>query len=65
MKGPGFFSRFAGRLSREAPHSFWMRLLVLLGILLFVFGLYQGWETRRPQLGGASGTGQTGHHHAR
>ncbi|MCF8040483.1 MAG: AAA family ATPase [Desulfarculaceae bacterium] len=44
LKGPGFFSRIIGRLSREAPHSFWMRLAVLVGILLLVFLLYQGWQ---------------------
>lgn len=43
-KGPGFFSRFVGRLSREAPHSFWMRLAVLVGILLLVLLLYQAWQ---------------------
>lgn len=44
LKGPGFFSRMIGRLSREAPHSFWMRLAVLGGILLLVFLLYQAWQ---------------------
>ena len=44
LKGPGFFSRMIGRLSREAPHSFWMRLAVLVGILLLIFLLYQGWQ---------------------
>lgn len=44
LKGPGFVSRMIGRLSREAPHSFWMRLAVLGGILLLVFLLYQAWQ---------------------
>ncbi|MCB2190694.1 MAG: AAA family ATPase [Deltaproteobacteria bacterium] len=44
LQGPGLFSRMIGRLSREAPHSFWMRLAVLVGILLVVFLLYQAWQ---------------------
>ena len=44
LKGPGFLSRMTARLSREAPHSFWMRLAVLLGILVLILLLYQGWK---------------------
>lgn len=44
LKGPSLFSRMIGRLSKEAPHSFWVRLAVLAGLLVLVLLLYQAWQ---------------------
>ncbi|MBU1276035.1 MAG: AAA family ATPase [Proteobacteria bacterium] len=44
LKGPSVVSRLLSRLSREAPHSFWVRLAVLAGILLLIFLLYLAWQ---------------------